>query len=58
MRVGGRFDTATAFFEAWADNGKFRWYKQEIKYTIQRSDLSRIDDYVSRELPVTDRSDS
>jgi hypothetical protein len=25
--IGGPFDTATAFFEAWADSVKFKWDK-------------------------------
>ncbi|KAJ5145900.1 uncharacterized protein N7515_000464 [Penicillium bovifimosum] len=28
--IGGPFDTATAFFEAWADSAKFKWDKESV----------------------------
>jgi hypothetical protein len=34
--IGGPFDTATAFFEAWADSVKFKWDKE----TITRYDVT------------------
>jgi hypothetical protein len=29
--IGGPFDTAAAFFEAWADKVKFKWDKETIR---------------------------
>ncbi|KAJ5470421.1 hypothetical protein N7530_007778 [Penicillium desertorum] len=34
--IGGPFDTATAFFEAWADSVKFKWDKETITRMMQR----------------------
>jgi hypothetical protein len=34
--IGGPFDTATAFFEAWADSVKFKWDKEGILNMMQR----------------------
>ncbi|KAJ5145996.1 uncharacterized protein N7515_000560 [Penicillium bovifimosum] len=33
--IGGPFDTATAFFEAWADSVKFKWDKETITRMMQ-----------------------
>jgi hypothetical protein len=33
--IGGPFDTATAFFEAWADSVKFKWDKETITGMMQ-----------------------
>ncbi|CDM29292.1 unnamed protein product [Penicillium roqueforti FM164] len=39
--IGGTFDnTATAFFETWADSVKFKWDKETIIYMIQRGPIS------------------
>ncbi|CAG8076104.1 unnamed protein product [Penicillium salamii] len=35
--IGGPFDTATEFFEAWADSVKFKWDKEAITHMMQRS---------------------
>lgn len=37
--IGGPFDTATAFFEAWADSVKFKWDKETISRMIQRGPI-------------------
>ncbi|CAG7961519.1 unnamed protein product [Penicillium salamii] len=37
--LGGPFDTATAFFEAWADNVKFKWDKETITRMMQRGPI-------------------
>jgi hypothetical protein len=34
--IGGPFDTAAAFFEAWADNVKFKWDNETIGRMMQR----------------------
>ena len=34
--IGGPFDTATAFFEAWADKAKFKWGEETIRRVMQR----------------------
>ena len=34
--IGGPFDTAAAFFEAWADNVKFKWDDETIRRMMQR----------------------
>ncbi|KAJ5139031.1 uncharacterized protein N7515_003879 [Penicillium bovifimosum] len=38
--IGGPFDTATAFFEAWADTMKFKWDKETITSMMQRGPIS------------------
>ncbi|KAJ5349883.1 hypothetical protein N7541_007610 [Penicillium brevicompactum] len=38
--LGGPFDTATAFFEAWADSVKFKQNKDTIKHMMQRAPIS------------------
>ncbi|CAG8275753.1 unnamed protein product [Penicillium olsonii] len=38
--IGGPFDTATAFFEAWADSVKFKWDKATITRMMQRGPIS------------------
>lgn len=35
--IGGPFDTATEFFEAWADSVEFKWDKETITSMMQRS---------------------
>ncbi|KAL4903205.1 hypothetical protein BDW74DRAFT_156853 [Aspergillus multicolor] len=35
----GSFDTATAFFEAWADNVKFKWNKETITRMMWRAPI-------------------
>ncbi|CAL5869109.1 uncharacterized protein PFLUO_LOCUS3337 [Penicillium psychrofluorescens] len=37
--IGGPFDTATAFFEAWADSVKFKWDKETITRMMQRGPI-------------------
>lgn len=37
--IGGPFDTAAAFFEAWADSVKFKRDDKTIEAMIQRSDI-------------------
>jgi len=37
--IGGPFDTATAFFEAWADSVKFKWDKERIMNMMQRGPI-------------------
>jgi hypothetical protein len=37
--IGGPFDTATAFFEAWADSVKFKWDKETITRMMQRAPI-------------------
>lgn len=37
--IGGPFDTATAFFEAWADSVKFKLDKETITRMMQRSPM-------------------
>jgi hypothetical protein len=37
--IGGPFDTATAFFEAWADTVKFKWDKETIGRMMQRGPI-------------------
>lgn len=37
--IGGPFDTATAFFSAWADSVKFKWDKETITQMIQRGPI-------------------
>lgn len=38
--IGGPFDTATEFFEAWANNVKFKWDKETIACMMQRGPIS------------------
>ncbi|KAL4935705.1 hypothetical protein BDV06DRAFT_234005 [Aspergillus oleicola] len=38
-RIGGPFDTATAFFEAWAKSVKFKWDKETITGMMQRGPI-------------------
>ncbi|KAK3997965.1 hypothetical protein QBC44DRAFT_376395 [Cladorrhinum sp. PSN332] len=38
--IGGPFDTAAAFFEAWADNVKFKWDEETIRRMMQRGPIS------------------
>ncbi|KAJ6036430.1 hypothetical protein N7540_000709 [Penicillium herquei] len=38
--IGGPFDTATEFFEAWADTVKFRWNRERITQSMQRAPIS------------------
>lgn len=38
--IGGPFDTAAAFFEAWADKVKFKWDKETIRHMMQRGPIS------------------
>ncbi|WQF84226.1 Putative aminoglycoside phosphotransferase, protein kinase-like domain superfamily [Colletotrichum destructivum] len=38
--IGGPFDTAAAFFEAWADNIKFKLDKETITQMMQRGPIS------------------
>jgi hypothetical protein len=38
--IGGPFDTATAFFEAWADSVKFKWDNETITNMMQRGPIS------------------
>ncbi|KAJ6114301.1 hypothetical protein N7486_000079 [Penicillium sp. IBT 16267x] len=37
--IGGPFDTATAFFEAWADSVKFKWDKEAITRMMQKGPI-------------------
>ena len=37
--IGGPFDTASDFFEAWADNVKFKWDKETIRRMMQRGPI-------------------
>ncbi|KAJ5420914.1 hypothetical protein N7465_003433 [Penicillium sp. CMV-2018d] len=37
--IGGPFDTATAFFEAWADSVKFKLDKETISHMMQRGPM-------------------
>ena len=37
--IGGPFDSATAFFEAWADSVKFKWDKETIIRMMQRGPI-------------------
>ena len=38
--LGGPFDTATAFFEAWADSVKFKQNKDTIRHMMQKAPIS------------------
>ncbi|KAJ5562903.1 hypothetical protein N7461_001664 [Penicillium sp. DV-2018c] len=38
--IGGPFDTATAFFEAWADSVKFKWDNETITRMMERAPIS------------------
>ncbi|KXG46864.1 Aminoglycoside phosphotransferase [Penicillium griseofulvum] len=38
--LGGPFDTATAFLEAWADSVKFKWDKETITHMMQRGPIT------------------
>ncbi|KND89254.1 hypothetical protein TOPH_06170 [Tolypocladium ophioglossoides CBS 100239] len=38
--IGGPFNTAAAFFEAWADNVKFKWDNETIGRMMQRGPIS------------------
>jgi hypothetical protein len=37
--IGGPFDTATAFFEAWAETVKFKWDRETITRMMQRGPI-------------------
>ena len=37
--IGGPFDTAAAFFEAWADKVKFKWHEETIRRMMQRGPI-------------------
>ncbi|KAK3298367.1 kinase-like domain-containing protein [Chaetomium fimeti] len=37
--IGGPFNTAAEFFEAWADNVKFKWDKETIRSMMQRGPI-------------------